>query len=697
MSSHLLDISHYVGDKSTLSDGALRRRGQRTTDLSNITTLHCSDSRLASLVCDPVGGQLATLAAHLTTLVASHNSLVDLSGLEAFSSLRVLDLSHNELRDLDALRVTPLHSLRQLETINLSYNSMRTLELTAAAPLLGGTATVRRSVSLPTDEPPALPTRFLDLSHNALHEVPELRCMQSLEELNLDFNMVRDLSALDGRLPLLSMRTLRLAYNRLASASSLVPLAGLAGSLRQVSVYGNPFTLDPEDRELAAQQADDTIVIFASPQNASPTNGRRGSRHNSVFMPAPPQKWWWRAFLLFLCPLLRATEGVPFSGSEQRAAGRLFRERDALSRGLLELMNAQRGEDLEVYLFKQTADVTSPPELPDRAMRRRSFAAAEMTPAAFVSPEEYRTTATATNSSSAMYGSHRAAAPTDTRPSTQASVNGLPREEDSQMRASSSAASRTLPLADVVRAMQGKLRHLSNAVDALARGQDEFTAQLESLQAQQPGAPAPSAAASAFTTPPEGAEGMKDVLLVMRQLQQVMGTAFADLGECRAMRERERRRAAVTIQRHYRGHRARREWRTVQRDFSAFKHTVDEDVTVIQKAGRAYAARRKLGAVRERRQMKAEISSLRREMEELRNLVQQHIAPANTVSTPTVPASAGAGAGAPAARSGSVNSPDAAAAQPTRARPVLHSRPGARSSSASAAAAQPPANNIDEL
>lgn len=106
-----------------------------------------------------------------------------------------------------------------------------------------------------------------------------------------------------------------------------------------------------------------------------------------------------------------------------------------------------------------------------------------------------------------------------------------------------------------------------------------------------------------------GGSNIAEVLVSMRSLQEVMSSMWVDLEEYRAMADREQRRAAVLIQRWYRGY-------CVRRDFGRVRHcssSMPSRATVspaCKCAGRTAA-------------LQKEVSELRHEVRELRQLLAQ--------------------------------------------------------------------------
>ncbi|CAJ1990421.1 leucine-rich repeat protein [Leishmania donovani] len=103
---------------------------------------------------------------------------------------------------------------------------------------------------------------------------------------------------------------------------------------------------------------------------------------------------------------------------------------------------------------------------------------------------------------------------------------------------------------------------------------------------------------------------MQEVLVSMRSLQEVMSNMWADLEEYRAMADREQRRAAVLIQRYYRGYRARCEYGRALKHHRSLAPPPSSCAAACRCASETACLRK-------------EVSELRSEVRELRALLQQ--------------------------------------------------------------------------
>lgn len=87
---------------------------------------------------------------------------------------------------------------------------------------------------------------------------------------------------------------------------------------------------------------------------------------------------------------------------------------------------------------------------------------------------------------------------------------------------------------------------------------------------------------------------LQEVLQNMRSLQQVFSTMWKDLEAYRLMAGRERRRAAVTIQRYFRGYLGRKVHKVLQEGYKAFVDSLVPLVELLQRTGRGWLSRRRL-------------------------------------------------------------------------------------------------------
>lgn len=730
MSSFVLDASHSPGTDNDLSHIPYPS-DPSGEPLDSKRVLNVSDCHLISLVATPTS-PLAEVLRFITTLHAPNNGIASLSGIEAFTSLEVMNLSHNALHVVDA---SMLPRLRHLRVIDLSHNKIRLLEIdpSVSAGLRSARGASGSSSRLIDPSQCSMNVTSINLAHNQLHEVPDLRCLPALQIANFDYNRIDELSDLDVKLPLLALHTVHLRANRLPNASSVIPLTVLSQTLQHLHLYGNPFTtvdLDGVGKPSAPNTATGTPQPQSQPQQHQQPHAPAGSgdRRRSV---RPPQPWWWRAFILWLDPLLKTLDMVSFTPSERQSAQQLFRERGELSKGLIEMLNLQSREALESYLRRQAERTAPPAEMLDIVQAMDDAEVSRATPGAEDDEEDYENDSpavrpnsngggsvrrgqdgaggTATVSPSVHHADPTTGLPsvpppsgTPPQPSSTSTTTGkfqfsLPPSQHQQqtvvvpsssrresVNASSGAAGGAVAaLPDVVRAIQHKLKTLSSVVETLWREdlvrrtfaaiviQKHIRAALARMhlsddirescqftrsQLQYLLSPAHYAAmassATVTATPPAGkgsatptpvpipintvppppvtaneSSSMNELLGSMKALQQCMTSMLGDLEDYRVMAERERRRAATTIQRHYRGYKSRELYRAMKLGYDEFVKSLGQDVQVLQRAGRGYLARKRLAKEKEDkaevRALRVEVAGLRHDMTLMHSLLQQ--------------------------------------------------------------------------
>ena len=185
--------------------------------LKSLIRLDISDLELKSL-------EGLQEAENLEYLNASGNNLHTLDPIKDLYSLEELDVSSNQLRDIQAL-----HGYRQLRKLNISRNNLYTMDISSVAGMLNlevlnlkkskvdsleylENCKKLRELKINTENGPfsyavlgTLPKLTkLDMSGMRRFTVDDLNYITHIEELNLDTNLVSDIS------PLLVMKNLRI-------------------------------------------------------------------------------------------------------------------------------------------------------------------------------------------------------------------------------------------------------------------------------------------------------------------------------------------------------------------------------------------------------------------------------------------------------------------------------------------------------
>lgn len=163
-----------------------------------------------------------------------NNAIARLGGLEQFTRLAELDVSHNQLNDLAALGPQP-----HLRVLNLADNRLTSLDGLQGAPALHTLDAAANRI----DDIEALQalTRLeqLKLGHNAIDDIEALAPLSALQGLDLSHNRITDLTPLES---LTALRNLTLDHNQIGSLSALRE----AVQLRELTFKANRVSdLDP--------------------------------------------------------------------------------------------------------------------------------------------------------------------------------------------------------------------------------------------------------------------------------------------------------------------------------------------------------------------------------------------------------------------------------------------------------------------
>ena len=192
----------------------------------------------------------------LTELGASHDGIIDLTGLEHATQLKELELGHNAIRDISSLA-----GLTNLRKLDLAGNAIRDISsLTGLTNLtwLRFYANAIRDIS-PLEGLTNL--TWLHLSNNQLRDISPLEGLTNLTWLHLSNNQLRDISPLEG---LTNLTWLYLADNQL---DDVTPLANLI-YLKNLTLARNPITDKSPLRDLLDESPDldiDIVVVVSGP------------------------------------------------------------------------------------------------------------------------------------------------------------------------------------------------------------------------------------------------------------------------------------------------------------------------------------------------------------------------------------------------------------------------------------------------
>ena len=210
----------YSGKDAQILDEVVRAPGQRlaatTWDLSYNKLRNLELSRPSEL-----DAQDESSMGAVTNLNVSHNTLTSLKGMQRFNMLTNVNLSHNSLRSLDGEAAKALESLQLLTVLDCSNNHITYVHFRKGLKSL----------------------RALDLSKNMLEDLPKVAACEHLVDLRLSQNHIADLTSagdLVEVLPVASLEELDMQGNLIDDWFQLTALSAL-DELRRIKVGGNRF------------------------------------------------------------------------------------------------------------------------------------------------------------------------------------------------------------------------------------------------------------------------------------------------------------------------------------------------------------------------------------------------------------------------------------------------------------------------
>ncbi|CCW68579.1 unnamed protein product [Phytomonas sp. Hart1] len=618
----IIDTSTASKRRRTLGDVTLPSSFNLTT-FAHTRSLRACQLDLTSLIIGPESS-LSSIVQDIATLDASHNQISSLQGIESFIALEVLNLSHNSIHVIDSHSASLLRCLVRLKDVDLSHNRIMLIDLNVSPNDKPKRTLTNNDLAMGTFK-----ITTLNLSHNNLIDLPDLRDMLNLQVLNLSHNSIEDLSGIDGKLPLLTLHTLALSHNRLLSVSDLLGLSALASRLRHLELAGNPFQMMVKPDEPGA------LALFP----------------------------WWRPFTLWLLPFTTHLDGALYARWEQKAALGLFRERGVLSKPLLRLMNPGFQRELLGYLWEHakgyfpllqgggggTIATTSARGSARTGRTKRSLIADSVVPR---------------QSSEGAFRANGAAPLTEIVRAIQHKLRTLSEVVEVLWR--HDIARRNHAARTIQRHLRRVLvwRHLSDEERERLQVIRERMARVKWRSYRAPtlrnlhspnhpqgmtssgGIPCMSRSSTASLhqntavlnlTSKEGdngdnahsrnyVAGISEVLDTMRTLQAMMMPMWGDFDELRAMAAREQRRAAITIQRIFRGYRARKSWRELKIGYDTFVDSITPYILLLQRCGRGSLGRAKFAEKNSYRQevraLSREVLELRQELSEMRMIVE---------------------------------------------------------------------------
>ncbi|EKX45229.1 hypothetical protein GUITHDRAFT_108869 [Guillardia theta CCMP2712] len=221
-----------------------------------------------------------------------------------------LDLSDYNITSLAAFQVS-ISSLRRLKQIDISKNSISSLKYIRSLPILETVICSNNAMTtlVGLEECPMVQT--VDASDNAITVIGDLRHLSRLKNLDIHGNSMSSISSLPHNLPG-SLSTLNISNNELGSLSDLRYVSSLM-ELRRLDLRANPIT----------------SAIYM-----------KGIDH--------------RPFVVFLLPRLSTLDDKPVSRQEWAVSRTLFCEEPGiLSDALMALLQPANEKRLRQYLMEK--------------------------------------------------------------------------------------------------------------------------------------------------------------------------------------------------------------------------------------------------------------------------------------------------------------------------------------------------------
>eukprot|EP01062_Namystynia_karyoxenos_P002999 TRINITY_DN11048_c1_g1_i1.p1 TRINITY_DN11048_c1_g1~~TRINITY_DN11048_c1_g1_i1.p1 ORF type:complete len:751 (+),score=230.90 TRINITY_DN11048_c1_g1_i1:93-2345(+) len=195
--------------------------------------------------------------AGVKSLDLSRNELTQLSGLQPFSALTSLNLTHNRLHVLQGM---PLNLVR----LHVAHNQLTTLDGLFALPHL----------------------QELDASHNRLTELRGMPRGSPLAVLRVSHNRLPNAAGLEQ---CMHLHTLDLGHNCVCRLADLEPLAACP-RLRSLALAGNPLCDSGGYNRLSVAQLLKGLSLLDGSPTARPQSPPAGGRHSAARLTAGPQR-----------------------------------------------------------------------------------------------------------------------------------------------------------------------------------------------------------------------------------------------------------------------------------------------------------------------------------------------------------------------------------------------------------------------
>ncbi|KPI84305.1 putative Leucine rich repeat protein [Leptomonas seymouri] len=588
--------------------------------------------------------------------------------LRSLKRLHTIDFSHNQMNlfDLDGSFGAP--SAR-----SAGQNGGAAGSPTSSFSAPGAGRRLSSSSVIHDAAPGMTALAAINLSHNAFIEIPDLRSAPFLQVVNISHNRLEDATDMDVRLPSLSLHTLQLHANRLPNATALVPLCALAATLKHIQVYDNPFTFvsgsaaEGVDMTLwwrpfllflcpLLNTVDQTEFTVSERRVAMRRLFRKHgalSRNLLEYMNVQNKET--------LETYLKQQSDAAEPPADALAVIEELKEEEEQDAAMPSRARegAAAGSESEIGDSEYTTDVIVPMSRMNTVREQGVAESIGAHTSPYWDPNENMSPSAgveAANTPSTRTSTRVVIVDPNSQPSN-SSIEGILVMNHNRQR------TKTVPIATVVRALQQKTRTLEEVVTVLWRSdlarrraaavviqrhirgalarmhlseydaescrfiryQLQHTAAVAKAQRAHPAAGAATGLSRCSNTRTTGVHhtrqssieaieasgsSIEEVLVSMRSLQEVMNNMWVDLEEYRAMADREQRRAAILIQRRYRGYCARRDFGRVRLRSASPSSPLTTVVPPCKCAGRTAS-------------LQKEVTELRHEVRELRELLAQ--------------------------------------------------------------------------
>jgi hypothetical protein len=198
------------------------------------------------LISKPTGPIRTSDVVSITEIRAEEKGVVDLTGLEAFTSLRFLHIRGNRVEDL-----SPLAGLAGLGTLTASDNRISDIGPLSGLMSLAQLALGNNQIADIQPLAGLTNLEYLYLNGNIIASLSAVASLTHLSELYAGANRITDVTAIQG---LTNLQYLALDANQVSDLTPLVGNTGLAAG-DEIWVRMNPLSSDAIDTQIPALEA----------------------------------------------------------------------------------------------------------------------------------------------------------------------------------------------------------------------------------------------------------------------------------------------------------------------------------------------------------------------------------------------------------------------------------------------------------